>query len=227
MIEQRKASDILLDLETEVKLMKAIINIQDSLLKTLLNNVNKINNTLDLLIESQSLTPEQNELMRQKNQSAISQTITIPSGIPINVETEFKGQRRIGPSTKASNADIEFKDYMAQRRVAAEEQKEIKPKAEDLKQERKIPITQRVQDNNGKDVFMARVSIHSLSGSLVLNTKTNAMGKWQAQIPPGKYSVKISKMDSSTQKSLESQQEISVPNSNNAITLSTLIINRI
>ena len=114
---------------------------------------------------------------------------------------------------------------MAQRKKV--EPAELKPKTPEqvVKAEKKVPVTQRVQDNNKKDLFMAEVNLSSSEGH-VLKTKTNAMGKWQAQLPPGKYVVKVSKMDTALQKKLETQQDIIVPNSNSAVLLPTLIINR-
>ncbi len=231
MAEQRKASDVLLELETEVKSLKSILNLQDHLLKTILGNCNKTNAMLGALIDAQPLTAEQRAVIREQFQPAASEAIMIPQGFPVEIEKVFKGERRITrapnePSTKASNADIEFKDYMAQKKKPPQTEFRPKAAAQQVKSEKKIPVTQRVQDNNKKDMFMAEVNLLSPQGELVLKTKTNAMGKWQAQLAPGNYVVKASKMDTALQKKIETQQNITIPNSNSAITLSTLVINR-
>jgi hypothetical protein len=230
MAEQRKASDILLDLETEVKSLKSIVNLQDLLLKKILGSCNKMNSVLESLVSGQELTPEQKEAVTEQLQHTTIEPIAISPGFPIEVERDFKGQRRITrgpevPSTKASNADIEFKDYMAQRKKVTPIDLGPKTTEQAVKSEKKVPVTQRVQDNNKKDLFMAEINLISNEGH-VLKTKTNAMGKWQAQLPPGKYLVKVSKMDTALQKKLEAEQDIVVPNSNSSITLPTIIVNR-
>ena len=230
MQEPRKASDILLTIESELKLIKANIDLQDHLLKSILGNSNKATSILNALIDIQpGLSPEQKASIRGEVQAP--KTEIVQAGFPLDVETDFKGQRRVtrgtNPqiSTKASNADIEFKDYLAQRKKPAVDE-EFKPNpSKQQDQVRKIPITQRVQDNNKKDLFMAEVSLSNENGP-VLKTKTNAMGKWQAQLQPGKYTVVVSKMDTASQKKLVAQQDITVTNSNSLISLPILIINR-
>jgi hypothetical protein len=232
MTEPRKASDILLALETEIRSLKGIVNLQDSILKMILGNCNKTNAILEALIDVQQMPTELRASIKSKffTPEQPSEAIAIDPGFPIEVEREFKGQRRINrpanaPSTKASNADIEFKDYMASRKKSAPE--EFKPKvAEPVKSEKKVPVSQRVQDNSNKDLFMAEINLFSSDGSPVLKTRTNPMGKWQAQLPPGKYTVKVSKMDTALQKKIEGEQNITVGNSNSTIILPTLIVNR-
>lgn len=230
MVEPRKASEILLDLEIEVRKLKTTVELQDHLLKMILDNCNKTNTMINVLIDVQPLSQEQRLAIKEQFQSKETiKAISIQPGFPIEVEQEFKGQRRItrgqeATNTKASNANIEFKDYMANRKKVPEES--ISSKEQNIKSEKRVPVTQRVQDNNKKDLFMAEVNLTSNDGQYTSKTKTNAMGKWQAQLPPGKYLVKVSKMDTTLQKKLESQQEITVPNSNSPVILSTLIINR-
>lgn len=84
---------------------------------------------------------------------------------------------------------------------------------------KKIPVIQRVVDKNGKDVFMADVHILDLNDILILKLKTNAIGKWQAQLKPGDYKVKISKTDSLTMTKNEIIQNIKVNDVDNVFTL--------
>lgn len=236
--EPRKASEILLGLEDRLHKIEAKLNLYNLTLSMILGKVNSI---------STNSTPE--EPIATDPSSA--DPVKIEAGFPLQAETNFPGTRRItrpnNMGNKAANANIEFKDYIAQRAAdkaagvipvkqelsAAKTDNNFKDFLDkkkqsnviDVKQERKIPVTQRVQDNNKKDVFMAEVVI-SNNGNQILKTKTNAMGKWQAQLPIGNYSVKITKMDAASQKKIESESEIVVPNSNSTVVLSTLVINR-
>lgn len=224
MLEPRKASDILISLESEVKILKNTINVQDLAIKTILKNVNEINTLMKSVINTST---EEQKIGIENDREIVS---NVPS---FNVETDFKGQRRMQttieqpslPNTKASNVNIEFKDYMKQRQKPII-QEEFKPKPLDTKSDKKIPVVQRIQDNNNKDLFMAEVNLISMDGGVVLKTKTNALGKWQGQLAPGKYIVKVSKMDNSIQKKIENQQEITVANHSGTLTLPTLIVNR-
>lgn len=240
MTEPRKASDILLGLEREVEELKKIVKLQDFMLKTIIGNCNKTNDMLATLIEVQPLTDQQRQHVKEQfaPSEPAKEAISIPAGFPIEVEREFKGQRRVNrapnaPSTKAANADIEFRDYMAQRKKSPPEEFKAPtppaaqaPASGSVRPEKKVPVTQRVQDNNKKDLFMAEITLVTDSGQPVLKTKTNAMGKWQAQLPPGKYVVKVVKMDTALQKKLEAEAPITIANSNNPITLPALIVNR-
>lgn len=229
MSEPRKASEILLSLEDRIISIESKINLYNTTQLLILQKVNEIFASLS----SDTQNIEDNK------------PIQITSGQSIDVETNFKGERRVNRnqpiSTKASNSDITFKDYIAQRaaeknaplndlKITNSETEVVKINkpivVEKKQQERKIPITQRVQDENKKDWFNADVNIFSDNGNSVYRGKTNALGKWQAQLSPGKYSVKVTKMNMSTQNKLENEQTIVVPNTDTTVTLNTLIIDR-
>jgi len=91
----------------------------------------------------------------------------------------------------------------------------------------KVPVLQRITDQNGKDLFMADVLITDLdTNELVNRSKTNAQGKWQAYLIPGNYSIYISKMSSDGVNKIESLQEVEVTPGSKALQLPTAIIKR-
>lgn len=103
---------------------------------------------------------------------------------------------------------------------------EVSRSEPDTTSEKKVPVSQRITDNTGKDVFMAEVSIFNSNKELVIKTKTNAVGKWQAYLKPGPYSIAIVKTDTATKKKIETLQEIVVPNSNVIFILPVAMIKR-
>lgn len=104
----------------------------------------------------------------------------------------------------------------------------ILPANEEKENISKIPVGQRVTDQNGKDLFMADVLITNLSTGETFNKiKTNAQGKWQMLLFPGKYSVLISKIvDPNTLSKIENLQEIEIPTKQKTFQLPNAIIQR-
>lgn len=126
-----------------------------------------------------------------------------------------------------TNSDeiITMSDVPISNKRAAVEQPTI-PKLNENDTLKKVPVIQRITDNNGKDLFMAEVIILNDNKDFVFKTKTNAVGKWQALLKPGKYSVNITKTDSATKNKIEASQDIDIVNSNSPIVLQTIIIKR-
>lgn len=244
MSEPRKASDIILSLEAEILSLKSNINHFDKMLKLIVAQSNKTNQLVSVLLDSQELSEDMlnrvNEILEVNGDN---KKMLISGGKKIDVATEFKGQRLLtgsaqpmpkepGKTNKATNADVDFKDYMAQRNKPEAKQPALNkgplaPTADEFNtSDKKIPVVQRVQDTNKKDLFMAEVNVFSSGGEHIMKTKTNALGKWQGQLPPGKYMVKVSKMDAASKQKFESELDILVPNSNTTVNLSTIFINR-
>lgn len=91
----------------------------------------------------------------------------------------------------------------------------------------RIPVGQRITDSNGKDLFMADVVITNVVTNEILNkSKTNAVGKWQAYLPIGKYAVHVIKTDHSTMNKIESLQEIEITPQMKSLQLPVAIIKR-
>lgn len=91
-------------------------------------------------------------------------------------------------------------------------------------EDRKIPVVQRITDKTGKDLFMAKISVMDENQQLVLETKTNASGKWQAHLKPGTYIVHIVKTDTATKQKIEAKQTITVNPVNGTMQLPVAII---
>lgn len=209
-IEPRKASDILLSLEDKVNNLTKMISVYDYNTKIILDRVNKIFAYIDALQKEDALLAQQNaqqpiqsenDLFPQYQEKEIIQTSTEHL---ITEETDPKGHRRTARSETYTQPET--------KQVGSSD--------------KKIPVIQRITDHTGKDIFMAEVSILNKNNEIVYKTKTNAVGKWQAHLKTGNYTVSIVKTDTSTKKKIEAMQDIVVNDSSPTMTLPTAVIKR-
>jgi predicted membrane-bound mannosyltransferase len=206
----RTASDVLLAIESKMDTILKIANQSDSNIKTALNRINRVYLYIDGLEKEMAA-----EL--QKNQVAPNQTpiITIPS-------TTIQDNRINSPEIVVH----ESSEPSTGRRGAVNQPVQQESEIKDNSNAKKIPVVQRITDSTGKDLYLADTFIFDSNGQQVAKTKTNAVGKWQAYLPPGQYKVKIEKVDAASKKKIESEQTITVPNSNSTFTLPVAIIRR-
>jgi hypothetical protein len=195
--EQRKASDVLIDLERKIDNILKIISVYDMNIKIILDRSNK---TFEMLnkIHSYINQPQENEPqpISPKHEEPIK--ISAADAITIT-ETPMQNKRVPTPEPEQQQEDKFIK---------------------------KVPVVQRVTDSTGKDLFMADVIITNEEGKSVYKLKTNATGRWQALMKPGNYIVNIKKTDSATKKIIEASQNITVPPSNVGMTLPVAIIKK-
>lgn len=203
--EQRKASDILLALETKVDNLVKIVSLYDMNIKLILDRVNKMHSYINML--QQEMLQEQIQTIPEDKRIIQSPTENL-----MTTEENPKGHRRVARA----------ETYTQQPPITPPQQQ----KQPNTDSERKVPVVQRVTDHTGKDLFMAEVSILNTDKELAAKTKTNAAGKWQAYLKPGSYSVNIVKTDTQTKNKIEAMQDIMVGDSNNAITLPVMVIKR-
>jgi hypothetical protein len=203
-IEPRKASDVLLALEEKIEKLSKTVELSNTNLLYILNTVNHLFALSKLTSSASPAIPtiQQSEALQNPN------AIMIDGGVPIEVATDIVGVRRT--DRLASNnptSNVEFKDYTA-------------------KSDRKIPVIQRIQDTNKKDFILAEVSIFTLNNQLITKVKTNATGKWQSHLSPGKYIVKVIKINTSSHTKSEATTEIIVPDSDSPVILPLLVMQR-
>src|SRR5271165_1558320 len=141
-----------------------------------------------------------NKMLTQNNTSNISDanaTKIIPPPTVIEMNQEPAKMSRKQPPVQFAEETIE-------------KLKEKKAKASNIS---KIPIGQRITDQNGKDIFNAKVKITNLQNQEVLaDIRTNAQGKWATYLGVGKYSVHMikSETDPDPTNKIECLQEIEV-----------------
>ncbi len=185
---ERKASEIILDLESKIDLLLKIAHNQDMTIKIILDRVNKL-------------------------YSASEQKIIVNKNIPEDTGT---------------NEFVEEESFIEVEEVPAGSRRTSRPETynpEKSATDNKVAVSQKVLDVNKKDIFMAEVIVSDAVG-IVHKTKTNAVGKWQAYLKPGKYQVTISKNDSISKKRIEDTQMVEIAASNSPIKLQNLIIKK-
>lgn len=207
--EPRKASEILLELESKVDALNKSVGLYNFNLNLILGAVNKTYTLLANLTSASVGIPTTAPQSLPSLPAVPDLTkISVPEGAPVDVATEFLGKRRTDRDNVFAGAPT------------------LTLPTSEGRSDRKIPVMQRIQDNNKRDVFMAEVQIYSSNNELVAKSKTSATGRYQAQLIPGKYTVKISKVDPATKKKAEATQEIDVVNSDTTIMLPTFFIQR-
>lgn len=214
-VEPRKASDVLLSLEVKINNLTKIISVYDMNIKLILDRVNKVYNYIEKLqneMQAETSETQNNDVSFQDHevvQSSGDNLITV-------TENPIGHRRTSRPDTYVRKDSAASSD--------AEPNYTNAPK--DSSSDKKIPVIQRVTDPTGKDLFMAEVTILNDQKELVLKTKTNAAGKWQAYLKPGMYVVNIVKTDTATKKKFEALQDITVNDSSTILTLPTAIIKK-
>jgi|ERR1700722_9716887 len=227
MTDQRKASDVLIAIEDKVNTLIKIMSSYDMNMKLVLDRTNKIHNYISRLeAEEAAMLSQQDSVAGSDDDKAVVQTsadhvITVadaPSGPRRAARAESYTPMQIPVPPQPQQVPVQQQAPAAPQQVSMAE----KPGSSD----KKVPVTQRITDNTGKDLFMAEVNLLNDKKELVLKTKTNATGKWQAHVKPGKYHVHIIKTDTATKNKIEAMQELNIPNSDSVVMLPTAIIKR-
>lgn len=202
----RKATEVLLSIESKIDTLLTLYKALSFDIKILSNKVNSMmeQNIVSSapIITGPSISSDDEEKFVE-----IKQEETLPI-----TDSPVGFRRTSRPETYATEPAIpappvtEFKDY--------------KPSFGSP-----INVVQRVVDKNGKSLFLAEVEIlPSNDSSLPVKTRTNASGKWQAQLLPGEYKVFIRKRESVTKDKIETLQTINVDGSESLLNLDMLII---
>jgi hypothetical protein len=249
--EPRKATDVLLDLESKIETLLGMIRSQDLNIKLLSN---KLNLVMDKL-EKQNV-PSNKIIVEAVN--TVTPTIGEEKRIPVSSENALpmeaspQGFRRTSrPETfsgdnayfKKSNipdnvvfpiqlpkmsagkeeAEVVVPDMATNQSIAQPEVKSKVTKQSSAQQH--IPVVQRIVDKNGKSIFLAEVDVHNLdNGEEVTKTRTNGTGKWTATLPIGNYKITLRKRESLTKEKIESVQQIQVDGTSVPLELQTMIL---
>lgn len=243
-MEPRKASDILLEMESKVEILLNLVRTQDLNIKILSNKINELNDKCKQL-PTQPVAPVKIEVVETHRSASISSEVVLPQ------EVAPKGFRRTSrPETYSGddkylsgNAETvvvpkfptqipKMPTQLPDPEVVVPVKNITKPAMEFTEMPEKrsvdannVPIMQRVVSKTGKSVFMADIEIIDLSTmNSISKTRTNGTGKWMASLPIGKYRVFIKKRESVNKDILEVSQDINVDGSQSPFELKTIII---
>lgn len=231
--EPRKATEVLIDLETKVDMLLSLLRSQDLNIKLLSK---KLNTLLD--------KPSKNVATAESVDSTIftmvpEPTIHVPisSESKIPVETKPQGFRRTSrPETySGDNAYLDKKTIDPKFPVQIPKAEAIVPKeATEVRSDSKpvstenirvnsVPVQQRVVDKNSKSVFLADVEVFNQNGEKITKTRTNGAGKWMAALSPGTYKIVLTKRESLTKEKVDLVQSIIVDGKTSPLDLPMLI----
>lgn len=209
-MEQRKATDILLELENKVNALLVLANSQDLLIKIMSNKLNK-------LLDEQNVQEQPKFSIESEN----STLIKVEGGSSIKMEESPFGDRR----TSRDEVKNVIKAEAPMPTIQLEEMPSSPLKEAPSLNGEVIPLIQRIVDKNGKAVFLADVEIiDSETLKVIAKIRTNGTGKWMYSLNPGKYKIKITKKESLTKSKIESYQEVDVKQGSSKIDLQTFII---
>jgi hypothetical protein len=235
--EPRKATDVLLELESKIDLLLSIVRSQDLNIKVLSN---KLNGFISSKPTSPVVTAEAVNTTKFSMVPEPQIQIPISSEDQLQIDNSPIGFRRTSrPETYSTSTNIS-KPAETKYPVQLPKAEVIVPKAvtntnqfvessnnkiesSTTSHVNSIPVKQRVVDKNGKSIFLADVEVISASGEKITKTRTNGTGKWMASLVPGIYKVILSKRESLTKEKIELTQEINVDGKTTPLELPPLL----
>jgi len=234
----RKASDVLLDLESKVNILLNIVKSQEL-------NIKILSNKLSLMIDNQS-KGNVNQPQRDVNfippsmfdsKNPIEPSFDQISEEKFEIDKSPIGFRRTSRPESFVTTPVQKTTPIPPSKgpMSAKDAEVVVP---NIQQNKKapiipvdntfvdvIPVIQRVVDSNGKAIFLANVEILDLSnGNTFAKIKTNAIGKWMSSMPVGNYKVFIKRKLANSQEILEKTQVIKIDGSKANIELETIVL---
>jgi len=202
----RKASEVLLSLEQEIKKTNQYLTNIDMLLKNLSNRLGALERAV-----SQPLTEEEQQYFAQpqKAPQKVPQKAPMP-GLKSSVIKATDGTL----GNVQEEEEVDFPEYNPD-----DLELENKPigRRRDARypsgpsQEKKIPVQQQVlYENNNKNVCQAKVEVFNSNNELVGASKTNNSGKWTQQLIPGRYTISLSKKGTPVHPAVECSYSVDV-----------------
>lgn len=198
MSDDRKATDILLIIESDVKEILAYVRNNDL-------NYRLILERLRLLSEGASKAP----LAISPPSLVSGDTKPVPlSAGPFIQSSDLKEKiRKAMEEASLQDDNVKFQDLEVENSQSGKR----RGTRVQINAEKQVSVQQKIVDSDGKNVFMAKVEIFDEQGNLAKQTKTNQTGKWLAQLLPGRYSVTITKAGTATKSPVESTYSVLIP----------------
>ncbi len=229
----RKATDIILDLESKIDILINLVRSQDLNIKVLSNKLNTVIDRMDSF-SSQSIPKiEAVDFKVANNIESNTEKIIVSSESTLQVDNNPQGFRRTSRPETFSGDNMYLSRQETNHKVedptpvVSVNQNPVTPKKEesvDINTKNSIPTVQRIVDKNGKSIFLADVEIFNDKSESIFKTRTNGTGKWMATLPVGSYKVVVKKRESMTKEKLESTQKIVVDGSQSPLELPMIII---
>jgi Tfp pilus assembly major pilin PilA len=245
--EPRKATDIILELESKINTLLSICRNQDLNIKLLSNKLNSLMEKINKLDKGASTS---NKIVVEAVNTVTHPSVPNEKNIPISSENKilleeqplgfrrtsrpetFAGDDKYLNKNNASNQVVFPMQLPSMKDTPAEIIVPDQPK-EAAKKENKViaaadssvPVVQRVVDKNGKGIFLADVEIvNAESLETVSKTRTNGSGKWMASLPLGNYKVTVKKRESLSKEKAEVNQNVQIDGTRSNVELPVMIL---
>lgn len=212
---ERKASEILLGIEKDTKEILAYLRNLDQNHKILMERMRLLESRFPAApVISTIFSPSAAVSKSTKSNSPFE----TPSDLKSKIQAAMASAKAEEPGIlnkverEISEVEVEFPEL--QKASVLEKSPELKNL-----QSRVIPVQQRVTYSDGKNIYMAAVSIIDNNGKLYKETKTNQTGKWMAPLPNGEYTVQISKSGTPIKPAINVKYTITVPNQDEPLEL--------
>lgn len=245
MTDPRKATDVLLSIESKLETVLKGLQSQDFNNKIIANRLSslfdKVEQAMRLLssIDNQNINMANNvpkitmEAVNSNGMSIADNIKNVVTESNMSVENAPLGFRRTSrpesfqnvpapqPKLEAQQEEFEFRPV----EIEKLQQKLVSGNYSESSNLPAISVIQRVVDRNNKSIFLAEVEINNLENNALFGMfKTSGTGKWSANIPLGRYRITIRKRESLTKEKIEVTQDITVDGTKSPMELSTLII---
>ena len=161
-MSERKASEILIDLETRIKNMEKQLKLQEFQLRLIVSNFNKL-----FKVTGDSQLPDYLQIKSKSTDDKIK-TIELTQSIIERKNKLQQIQQAIAP-----DADFSFKTEVRDANVKL------------------VPVTQLLNYTNGAPVVSANINVMDENGKSLRKLTTNTVGRWQIFLPPGDYMVNV------------------------------------
>ena len=241
-MEPRKATEILLEILTKLDQVIAFQKTQDL-------NIKIVSNKLNSLIMELERTPDGAEF-KMNPTVEVPQLEFLPLPLPIEqsplgfrrtsrpetytTEQQRNQTVRTGPRAEAADTapkprpvPVSSPQLALPKPAPADDWKTISMpnmQSEEAGSAGKVAVSQRLVDKNNKVIFLASVEIiNKQTNEVALKTRTNSLGKWQAVLSPGIYSVNIAKSESMSKEKVQMNQEIRIDGKNSTQELPMVI----
>lgn len=221
MTEERKATDILLSIEADVKEILGYVRNSDLKDKIILERLRLLTETklqsapkpnLFGFVEKEDPHTGEPFFVREPKTPDAQPKPSVFESTPL----KDKIRKAMEEASKAQD-DVQFTELSAETTQSGKRRgTRVQTNAE-----KQISVQQRVVDAESKNIFMAKVEIFDESNTPVKQTKTNQAGKWFAQLLPGNYQVVLSKAGTATKPAISITYDVEVPDQDSNFELQT------
>jgi hypothetical protein len=212
MSKDRKASEVLLDLENRVSILAGLIQNIDNNVKLMLDRMNR-QAQVPRAQQAVPQPPPQPEMWQPKRQMISAEAPDLP-----RPQTDKLVARPV--QEQPYELDEFGKPELMEEVVHRGKRRDLRQPA-DSSQSKKVAVSQQVLFPDGKAIFLASVEILDERGQLVKQTRTNSQGRWLAPLDPGDYTVHILKRMGADSKKppVELRFQVQIPESGRPVEL--------